>query len=153
LGNGVGSIRRFLDDFERVSRRQPAQITPARRYSWVVGTAVESCFAPVVARCNQIEGLELQMRAIPSRFWGQQITVTGLLTGQDLLEALGDQDLGDALVLPGLMLKEGKEFLDGLTVTELSQRLRVPVVIVNGGGKALLDVLTQPPVESCDFES
>ncbi len=153
LGNGVGSIRRFLDDFERVSRRQPAQITPARRYSWVVGTAVESCFAPVVARCNQIEGLELQMRAIPSRFWGQQITVTGLLTGQDLLEALDGQDLGDALVLPGLMLKEGKEFLDGFTVTELSQRLRVPVVVVNGGGAALLDVLTRPPVESCDFES
>ncbi|AGY60508.1 TIGR03279 family radical SAM protein [Gloeobacter kilaueensis] len=141
LANGVGALRRFLDEFQRHTRHLPAALPAPRRYSWVVGTAVEGCFAPIVERLNQIAGLELRLLAVPSQFWGQQITVTGLLTGSDLLAALTEQDLGDALILPGLMLKEGQVFLDDLSVETLSERLGVPVRVVNGGATALLAAL------------
>ncbi|MBW4699304.1 MAG: TIGR03279 family radical SAM protein [Aphanocapsa lilacina HA4352-LM1] len=152
LGNGVGSLRRFLDEFGRLERRLPASITPARRYSWVVGTAVADCFAPVAERLNRIDGLKLTVHALPSTFWGRQVTVTGLLTGGDLLAGLAHKDLGDALILPGLMLKDGRVFLDDLSVEELAARLGFAVRVVAGGAGALVDALTRPPGAS-DFES
>lgn len=124
IGNGVGSIRQFLQEFRSAAKHLPAQVSPARKFVWVVGNAVEHAFQPVVQRLNQVKGLDVSMAALRSDYWGQQITVTGLLTGQDLLQGLNDRDLGDGLLLPTLMLKHGEDtFLDDMTVDELARQL------------------------------
>src|SRR5919202_887655 len=65
--------------------------------------------------------------------WRQEITVTGLLTGQDLLEGLLGKDLGDAILLPSLMLKQGDtRFLDDMTVEELTRHLGISILPING---------------------
>jgi putative radical SAM enzyme (TIGR03279 family) len=138
LGNGVGSLRRFLAEFQQAAKKLPKSISPSRRLSWIVGTAVGECLAPVAAQLNTILGLQLNLFALSSPFWGKQVTVTGLLTGSDLLEGLADQDLGDALLLPALMLKDGKQFLDGLTLKEVSERLNTPILLIQGGAQALI---------------
>jgi putative radical SAM enzyme (TIGR03279 family) len=124
IGNGVGSIRQFLKDFRSAAKHIPAQVSPARKFVWVVGNAVEHAFQPIVQRLNQVKGLNVSMAALRSDYWGQQITVTGLLTGQDLLQGLIDRDLGNGLLLPTLMLKHGEDtFLDDMTVDELARQL------------------------------
>lgn len=73
------------------------------------------------------------MVAIASEYWGQTMTVTGLLTGQDILAALRDRDLGDAVLLPSLMLKQGDtRFLDDLTVADVAAQLKTPILPVEG---------------------
>jgi len=59
--------------------------------------------------------------------------VTGLLTGSDLLAGLAGQDLGDSLLLPSVMLRQGEPvFLDDFTLVELEQRLPVPIQLLQG---------------------
>lgn len=137
IGNGVGSIRKFLGEFERAFERVKWEtgngLASPRRWTWVVGNAVELAFKPIVARLNEVEGLRVEMVALASDYWGQEITVTGLLTGQDLIAGLQGRDLGDGILLPSLMLKSGDtRFLDDLTVAEVEATLQTRIVAVNG---------------------
>jgi putative radical SAM enzyme (TIGR03279 family) len=129
----VGSIRLFLKQFQAAAKQLPKRLKTPRRYIWVVGNAVEHAFQPIVQRLNQVKGLEVRMVAIASDYWGQTMTVTGLLTGQDILTALIGQDLGDGVLLPSVMLKHGDtRFLDDLTVEDLEQKLNTAIWPVDG---------------------
>ncbi|WP_121969792.1 TIGR03279 family radical SAM protein [Leptolyngbya sp. BC1307] len=139
IGNGVGSIRLFLKEFEVIAQELPDRVYPPRTFTWVVGNAVEHAFAPLVTCLNQISGLTLQMAAINSDYWGQEITVTGLLTGQDIAAQLAGKDLGDGVLLPALMLKQSDSqrpdetyFLDDMSVAQLENKLNCPVLSIAG---------------------
>ncbi|MGB3299912.1 MAG: TIGR03279 family radical SAM protein [Phormidesmis sp.] len=147
IGNGVGSIRLFLKEFEAISQTLPTQVSPPRAYTWVVGNAVEHAFAPLVSRLNEIAGLTVTMAPISSDYWGQDITVTGLLTGQDIAAQLSEKTaqktaqktLGDAVLLPALMLKQSDSkrpedtyFLDDMSVAQLANKLNCLVLSVEG---------------------
>ncbi|UNU26196.1 TIGR03279 family radical SAM protein [Microcoleus vaginatus] len=134
IGNGVGSIRQFIQQFETAFEKlQPMQVEPARKLVWVVGNAVEKAFEPIVQQLNQIPGLSVNMAALCSHYWGQTITVTGLLTGQDLLEALQGRDLGEGILLPSVMLKQGEpRFLDDMTLEQLASSLKTRILPVSG---------------------
>ena len=126
--NGVGSIRAFLESLEWATRDLPARLERPRRLSWVVGRLVAEALQPVVDRLNAVEGLELVLHGLPSPYWGQDQVVTGLLTGADLIEGLAGADLGEQLLLPSVMLRQGEPvFLDDLSLLELTQRLPVPI--------------------------
>ncbi|MBW4533105.1 MAG: TIGR03279 family radical SAM protein [Pleurocapsa minor HA4230-MV1] len=134
IGNGVGSIRLFLKQFQSTAQEMlPKSIDRPRRFTWVVGNAVEQAFQPLVNQLNQVEGLEINLVALNSQYWGQEITVTGLLTGQDILAGLSAKDLGDGVLLPSLMLKhDDTKFLDDLTVADVSNQLAIPILPVSG---------------------
>ncbi|MEL6776630.1 MAG: TIGR03279 family radical SAM protein [Cyanobacteria bacterium J06597_16] len=137
IGNGVGSIRLFLKEFDAIAKDLPNRVDPPRAFTWVVGNAVEHAFAPLVDQLNQIDGLTLTMAPINSNYWGQDITVTGLLTGQDIAAQLADKALGDGVLLPALMLKQSDSkrledtyFLDDMSVAELASKLNCLVISV-----------------------
>ena len=132
IGNGVGSIRLFLKQFHEVATRMlPSCLKIPRTFTWVVGNAVETAFQPLVQQLNAVEGLVVNLAAIRSNYWGQEITVTGLLTGQDLLDNLQQRDLGDGILLPSVMLKhDDTKFLDDLTVEDVAHQLGTPIVPV-----------------------
>jgi putative radical SAM enzyme (TIGR03279 family) len=131
--NGVGSIRAFLEELDRATADLPRRVQQPRRLSWVVGQLVAEALTPVVERLNAIEGVELLLHGLPSPYWGQEQVVTGLLTGSDLLTGLAGQDLGDALLLPAVMLRQGEPvFLDDLRLEELEAQLPVPVLLLQG---------------------
>lgn len=134
IGNGVGSIRQFIKEFQLIANKLlPTKIETKKRFTWLVGNAVEFAFQPLVKRLNQVINLEVKLIAINSSYWGQEITVTGLLTGQDLLEKLSNQDLGDALLLPAVMLKHDEtKFLDDLNLREVAEKLAIKIIPVNG---------------------
>ena len=131
--NGVGTIRAFLEALDDATQSLPERIDQPRRCSWVVGRIVESALRPVTDRLNAIEGLKVDLHGLPSPYWGQDQVVTGLLTGEDLLQGLEGLDLGDELLLPSVMLRQGQPvFLDDITLEQLRQSLPVPVRIVHG---------------------
>ena len=82
------------------------------------------------------------MYAIRNAFFGVRITVSGLLTGQDLKKQLTDQNLGERLLLPCNLLKSGETiFLDDMTVDELETALQTTVNIVKSSGQALAEAM------------
>ncbi len=147
IGNGVGSIRQFIRDFQKTAKKLlPAQITPSRRLVWVVGNAVEQAFQPLVKQLNNLRGLTVELVALNSDYWGQEITVTGLLTGQDILKGLQGKNLGDGVLLPSLMLKHGESvFLDDLTLETVINQLGVPIYPVLGVEELIKTCLTLNP--------
>ncbi len=147
IGNGVGSIRLFIKQFQSIAQQMlPPRIDRPRNLTWVVGNAVEHAFQPLVQQLNQVEGLTVNLAAVRSEYWGQEITVTGLLTGQDLLAGLSGQDLGEGILLPALMLKHDEtKFLDDMTVEEVSQQLNLPIFPIVGV-EQLIETCTQEPL-------
>lgn len=132
IGNGVGSIRQFIRNFmELAESKLPQKIEQPKQFTWVVGNAVEKAFEPLVNRLNQVEELTINLAPLRSHYWGQEITVTGLLTGQDLIDGLQNKDLGQGILLPSLMLKhDDTKFLDDLTVEDVSSTLKIPIFTV-----------------------
>jgi putative radical SAM enzyme (TIGR03279 family) len=131
--NGVGSIRGFLEELDRATEQLPPRIDRPRRLSWVVGQLVAAALEPVIQRFNRVEGLTLLLHGLPSPYWGQDQVVTGLLTGSDLEQGLAGRDLGEALLLPRVMLREGADvFLDDTPLETIRAALPVPVLLIGG---------------------
>ena len=131
--NGVGSIRSFLEALDQATVILPKRLRQPRRCSWVVGRLVEQALGPACERLNAVEGLTVELHGLPSPYWGQDQVVTGLLTGYDLLEGLKALDLGDQLLLPSVMLRQGElVFLDDMTLEQLSEELQISIRIVHG---------------------
>ena len=132
-GNGVGSIRAFLEAMDAATAALPAALPQPRRVSWVVGQLVAGALQPAVDRLNAVEGLEVLLHGLPSPYWGQEQVVTGLLTGSDLLTGLQGCDLGAELLLPAVMLRQGEPvFLDDQRLDAVAAQLPVPIRLVHG---------------------
>ena len=132
-GNGVGSIRAFLEDMDSATANLPEALSAPRRVSWVVGQLVAAALQPAVDRLNAVQGLEVLLHGLPSPYWGQEQVVTGLLTGSDLLAGLAGLDLGRELLLPAVMLRQGEPvFLDDQRLESVADQLPVPIRLVHG---------------------
>jgi putative radical SAM enzyme (TIGR03279 family) len=132
-GNGVGSIRSFLEAMDAATASLPAALEQPRRVSWVVGQLVAGALQPAVDRLNAVQGLEVLLHGLPSPYWGQEQVVTGLLTGADLLAGLAGRDLGAELLLPAVMLRQGEPvFLDDQRLEAVAAQLPAPIRLVQG---------------------
>ena len=140
---GVGSIRAFLEALDQATEELPRTVDQPRCCTWVVGKIVAKALEPVVRKLNSVDGVSLRIQGLPSAYWGQDQVVTGLLTGNDLLEGLKGLDLGDELLLPSVMLRQGQPvFLDDMTLEDLRKQLPVPVRIVHGAADIVASVLS-----------
>jgi putative radical SAM enzyme (TIGR03279 family) len=88
-------------------------------------------------------GRHIDVAAIRNDFFGERITVAGLVTAQDLVAQLRGRDLGEYICIPCNMLRMGEQvFLDDWTVSDVEKALQVPVIIVKSSGQSLLDAMT-----------
>ncbi|NPV74389.1 MAG: DUF512 domain-containing protein [Pelotomaculum sp.] len=142
--NGVGLTRLFLDEWKKTEKNLPGQAAPLKAVL-ITGVLGEKVLRPIVRRLNEIKNLEVSIKVIKNYFFGEQVTVAGLLTGRDLLNQIGPGETGDVLLLPSVMLrKEGAVFLDGLTLKGLARRLKACVAAVEGP-RQLARVLLEGP--------
>ena len=144
LENGVGMVRLFREELaEALAERRNDEPAAARKVTIATGMLA----APILQEAaDQIEavypGIKLQVIPVENHFFGERITVAGLLTGQDLKSQLSGWELGEELLLTENMFRDGEEvFLDDMTAEELSGALQVPVTIVKSDGKAFLEAV------------
>src|SRR5947209_5536619 len=138
--DGIGLVRRFEDGVTRALRRRRAAGRPLD-VTLVSGTL----YAPRLERLvAAIPGAIARVTAIPNRFFGGTVSVTGLLTGEDIarhLATLGP--LGEAVVVPAVALRDRDDvFLDDMTREDLSAALRVPVRVVEPNPRGLVRAVT-----------
>ncbi|HBX24318.1 MAG TPA: radical SAM protein [Desulfotomaculum sp.] len=131
--NGVGLVRLFKDQWSRARRQLPGAVTKPLRLAVVTGSLAGPLLQQVVDELNCIDEVEAVLYVLKNNFFGHNVTVAGLLTGQDLIDGLTGHELGDKVFIPSVMLREGEStFLDDVTVEELSRRFGVPVIPVDG---------------------
>lgn len=133
LENGVGLTRLFLDELAALPVPPLGPLPGPLRATLASGEEAEPLIKKLISALYTVPGLSLKQAVVVNNFFGNTVTVSGLLTGQDLVESLQDQDLGDALFITRSMLKEGEEvFLDGMTLGRLEKLFQLPVVAVQG---------------------
>ena len=110
------------------------------------GVALDEFYAQIREKYPNVQA---EVVTIINYFFGESITVSGLITGKDLMEQLEGRDLGDCLLLPCNMLRSGKNvFLDDVTVEEVEERLKTPVQIIDEPGSDLVKAVVEENQET-----
>ncbi len=146
LDDGVGTARLLTEEFFKLEHTLPKSISPERRHIALTGKLGGMVLQPIVQRLNQVQGLYVDLVIIDNKFWGEAVTVSGLITGQDILNTLEGQDLSgyQSILIPETMLKSDDTlFLDGFSLADLEDRLKCPIDVVEDPSRAesLLEVL------------
>ncbi len=127
--NGVGMVPLFLDEAAEVlDQAQPLQPVTV---TVVTGESPYQYLDDFLRELGQKTGVAFRPVAIKNVLFGDSVTVTGLVSGRDIIAGLRDVELGDLVLVPDVMLKEGEGlFLDDLTVAKLQDALHRDVVVV-----------------------
>lgn len=144
IENGVGLITSMRDEFyDELDFLDTYDIDKKRRLSIATGEAAYDFISEIAAAlCNKLPDTQINVYKIKNDFFGENITVAGLITGKDLKTQLKDRELGDKLYLPSVMLRyENDLFLDDVSIDELSEYLGVDIETVNNSGYELIEKL------------
>ncbi len=154
LENGIGMARQLLDEWDRLSARleRPA-LTSA---TIACGTLIAPVMARIVDQMNGLTTARLRLAPVTNRFFGKVTTVSGLLTGADVVSELQGRELGDTVLLPRAMFTGAYSAvsapsgvaLDGMSIADVSAHVGVPVAMA-GTMTEVLSALTP----HCQFRS
>ncbi len=146
--NGVGMVRSFTDDF--LDEMEDCNEKPSyKKVTMATGADFYPFLNELCKKAEEKYNIEIQVKKIVNHFFGETITVSGLVTGIDLYEQLKDCELGEYLILPSSMISDytnhtenKNKFLDDMTLEELEERLNTKIILTNGdGGQVLKDIL------------
>ena len=128
--NGVGQVVHFMADWQENIADYSSGFEKPIRITIGTGTLITDFFnANFIPLLKTVPNLDVQLKSIKNTFFGKDdVTVSGLLTGQDIITQLGEQDLGDIVLFSNRILNEDDTLtLDDMTLDQISQALEVPV--------------------------
>ncbi len=129
LDDGVGSLRALLDDFE--SYTLPKKINKKIKVVFATSYAAEYAFNKIAKDLNKIENFECEIKPVRSDYWGENITVAGLITSDDLIRTIKDVS-ADFIAIPSIMLKPFSElFLDGKNLDYVKKESNQNIWVIN----------------------
>ena len=158
LENGVGMMRLLINEyneaFESVLKTHKAHIDHLKRtISIATGRLVYSSIKDLAEKAEKAcPGLKVNVYEIINEFFGEKITVSGLLTGQDIIKQLNGKDLGEMLYLPENLLRAGEDYLlDDVRICDIEKELDTKVGISKSGGHNMVSMLFDIPVEEIEL--
>ena len=120
LDDGVGALRMLEDDFK--AQELPKALKEPLKMSFAASYAAKNTFEKIAKELNKIKNLTVTVDPVKSLYWGQDITVAGLITTDDLIRTVKDLDV-DIVVIPSVMLRPySEDFLDGKTLTYVKEQ-------------------------------
>ena len=123
IEDGVGAIRLFLDSFKRCKKHLKKKLNHQKKISFLTG----SIAAELLNRIKQeikVDNLEIEIFDIKNDFFGDKISVAGLITGSDILKSIKNREFHH-IIIPSVMLKEGTdEFLDGVKISDIESEIK-----------------------------
>ena len=147
--NGVGMLRALINEVDDALKNRKLKRLFGQKKKQTISMVTGKLAYPYICEIAKkvmdlYDGLTIHVYAITNEFFGEQITVSGLLTGQDILKQLEGKELGERLLLPENVLRSGEEvFLDDLTLTDLQNALQVDLNIVKSNGYDLVNCILE----------
>lgn len=145
IENGVGLWASLKSEFyDALDSEDINNLESNRHISLATGVAAYPLLKELSQAAEEkISGLKIDVYEIKNEFFGENITVAGLVVGQDLIKQLNGKNLGDELLIPSVMLRHERDmFLDSMTVDEVQQRLNVKMTVCEVDGYDLLDKMS-----------
>lgn len=143
LEDGVGLVRLFLDDIDRVARHLPKAVPSRRSFTLLTGEGA----APILRRfaevMNRVENLAVNVLPVHNRFFEGNINVAGLLVGRDIVDAVNSfPEVGETVLIPSVTMRDGETvFLDEMTLEQVNVAAMRPVVAVERTPLAAAEVM------------
>ena len=139
--NGVGLLCRLKDEYETAVRLDPDEgQAEKRRVIMACGTSVAPFLRELITS-HPVSGVDIRIKPIVNYFFGETVTVSGLITGQDLVAQLKGEE-ADEILITESMLRQGEEiFLDDMTLEQAQQQLGIRITPVPDDGADLLYAL------------
>ncbi|MBA4372975.1 MAG: DUF512 domain-containing protein [Thermodesulfovibrio sp.] len=145
IENGVGMVPLFLSQAKKV--KIPAELEAAGKYLAVTGVSFYPYLKKFIDRLKEKAGLLIEVMPVDNNFFGTSVTVTGLLTGRDIIRTLHDHSDGyDTLLIPDTALKEDQDiFLDEVTLKDIAEATGLKVVRIEATPEGLLAAISGNP--------
>ncbi len=142
LENGVGMVRLLMNEFKEYFESLTGD-NRIKTLSLATGVLAAPFIEDLIKQLNtKYPNINVNVYTIINDFFGKDITVAGLLTGQDIMKQLKEKDLGEYLLLPEVLLRNGEEvLLDDFTVEDIRNTLQTELRIVQSDGKSLIDAI------------
>ncbi len=142
IEDGIGMVRNLTTEVEDYLSSL-ASDDRSHKVSLVTGLLAYPIIKELTKKVTaKFANISATVYPIVNEFYGEEITVTGLLTGQDIIKQLKEKDLGDYLILPGVLLRSGEDvLLDDYTITDIEKALQTPIRIVKSDGTSFVDTI------------
>ena len=128
LDDGVGSLRSLIDDFNALE--QPKALKQELKICFACSVASKSAFEYICGKLNKIKNLTCNVNPVKSTYWGENITVAGLITSDDLINSIQNIE-ANYIIAPSIMLKPySEDFLDGKTLDYVKEKTGKNIFIV-----------------------
>lgn len=137
LDDGVGTVRLFLDRAYHVARRLPPALPRTVQMTLVTGELPAAVIEHFARTLQRVQGVELNVCVVKNHFFGGTVSVAGLLTAQDIADALARFPTYPTVVLPSICLREDHLFLDDVTVEQFETQTGRRVLVVEPHPAAL----------------
>lgn len=145
IEDGVGALRLLFDDFEKHRKKLPSSLKTPKNITFATSSSAVAALREIVKELNKIENLTCTVVELKNNFFGANVTVAGLITGEDLiaqLKARGEKI--ERLVLPSIMFRPFTEdFLDGVTLSQAKNAIGAEITVVKDiySVKEILDII------------
>jgi putative radical SAM enzyme (TIGR03279 family) len=142
IENGVGMVPLFISQARRI--RIPKSMSKKERFLTLTGTSFYPFLNRFIRKLREKENLTLDLIPVENRFFGQTITVTGLLTGRDIITSLHDMgDAYDILIMPEAVLNEDNTLLlDNVSLEDIENAIGLKVVTTDGTPQGLVNLIS-----------
>lgn len=144
IENGIGLARLFCDEFADMEARLPTSAPSSLSATVVTGVLGARVIGEACDALNRIRGLDVRVLPVENRFFGDSVTVSGLVVGSDIIRSLREEaargSLGDLVVIPDVMLRGGETcFLDDVTVDDIASEVGVRVAVARTNARGLVE--------------
>lgn len=141
LEDGVGALRLLLDDFAKEKKRLPKGLCKPKNILFATSQLAKPAIDEITQNLNQIKNLEVEVIAVKSTYWGEGISVAGLITSGDLIKAIEEvqkekikgeaEIIKPVVIIPSVMLRPfTQDFLDGKTLDYVKEKIGLEFYVI-----------------------
>jgi len=142
IENGVGMIPLFINQWKKL--QLPKALQRKKKFITFTGFSFYPFLKKFVERLSDKENLNIDVVSVENKFFGTSITVTGLLTGRDVIKEILDRVEGnETLLIPDVVLNEENRFLDDITLNDVEEALGIPVKKIKSTPEGLIKGITE----------
>lgn len=144
IENGVGMVQLFVSGMEKRASDLKDKRIKDKTFVTITGVSFAPFLKKAVDRLKRITGAKIEIAVIENKFFGDSVTVTGLITGRDIIEGIKGKVEGDVLLIPSVTLRDGKDrFLDDLTPKDIEKAVGIKTRVIDAAAEGLIGALTQ----------
>lgn len=126
LEDGVGALRLLINDYKKNKKNLPKKISETKSLIFATSKLAKPAIEEIAKDLNKIQNLSADVIAVESKYWGENISVAGLITSEDLISAISNSKScakNSIIIIPSVMLRSfTKDFLDGKNIEDIKKQ-------------------------------